>query len=701
MNYTSFHTIIIFCTLFFCTNLSIGQEKKNSSLIERIRAYEKLETNEERDAHLQEVSDLLNNRPKNYLEQLLNNHNFKPSSQQLLLIDFAKAENARKTGDYETSDFAYEKLIEQLKITEPIDNTFLAIAYMRYSYAQSFTNIDYVEGLKKHRLGLEYAIKSGVKKTIMYYHSILSFYYGRLDDGKKKILHNRHAYTIATSLSDTTKFVMANATYINFMYVDGQTESALKIWNEMRPYIHKVEFENAGKSILFGHVAKAYLISSQLDSAKYYVNTIIKMDSLAGRSFLQPSNANLKAEILLNEGKFKESLSLYQIANTMAKEKKYHISQMISALGATIILSKEERYSEAEIMLREAYINNAFYRAYNRAEIEEALSEVFEKQNKLDSALFYRKKADLSFKEYNQQKADKHLALAKVELEIDEFIQENQNLTVSNNDLNQKVSKSKKTSNILLYSFITVIVLIGLFLYHKNQKEKLRVIEYREQLTNKERIAIEAELNTIRSQMNPHFMFNSLNSINEFIQNDSGEDASNYLVKFSRLMRSTLNYSKRKFVTLEEEIDLLKLYIELENLRFYNSIDFSLTIDPSVNIKKVLIPPMMIQPFVENAIWHGLMAKAEDRKLSLSFSENDHNVICEIEDNGIGRAASAKQKASNSKHKSQGIGLTQRRLELLKSIHGKDAGIDVIDLEIEGQTAGTMVKVILPKKITE
>lgn len=192
----------------------------------------------------------------------------------------------------------------------------------------------------------------------------------------------------------------------------------------------------------------------------------------------------------------------------------------------------------------------------------------------------------------------------------------------------------------------------------------------------------EVEMSALRAQMNPHFLFNSLNSINRYIVKHEPRIASEYLTKFSRLMRSVLNNSKEKLVPLKDELEALTLYIDLEALRFTNKFDLRSQVEVDRDPALIMVPPLMLQPFVENAIWHGLMQKKEgEAVLSLHVSHQQGVLRCTIEDNGIGRAqAAAIRSLSAIQRPSYGTRITQERLDLLKRLYGMEVQVVYTDL---------------------
>lgn len=204
-----------------------------------------------------------------------------------------------------------------------------------------------------------------------------------------------------------------------------------------------------------------------------------------------------------------------------------------------------------------------------------------------------------------------------------------------------------------------------------------------------------SDLRAIRAQMNPHFIFNSLNSINRYILKNEPEIASDYLGRFAMLMRLVLDNSNHERILLKDELETMRLYVELEQLRFEHNFDYELEVDDMVDTGKLLVQPLIFQPFLENAIWHGLMHKEEgERKLKLAIKLVDNNMHCEITDNGVGRPIEKRE--SDNKKRSYGINLVRDRLKFLDP----NASVSFEDpKDKDGQALGT--RVILKFKKTE
>lgn len=224
-------------------------------------------------------------------------------------------------------------------------------------------------------------------------------------------------------------------------------------------------------------------------------------------------------------------------------------------------------------------------------------------------------------------------------------------------------------------------------------------IHFREmQLLEIDRKLAEAKLTAFRAQMNPHFIFNCMSAIQACILSDKADEANEYLSKFSRLMRMVLENSDQNSILLEKEIEMLRLYLELESLRFREGFTYDLLVDDNIDKGEVLIPSMIVQPFVENALWHGLLNKKDNRKLKLSFRQFDEVLICAIEDNGIGRAKAGEITRLRKNHVSKGLKMIEEKLELIKNqLSDGEVNLEITDLHDNLQkAAGTRVVLKLP-----
>ncbi|MBX2967009.1 MAG: histidine kinase [Cyclobacteriaceae bacterium] len=235
------------------------------------------------------------------------------------------------------------------------------------------------------------------------------------------------------------------------------------------------------------------------------------------------------------------------------------------------------------------------------------------------------------------------------------------------------------------------------------------VLEYRQQLEEQRQNEIKLEFENkisevenvaLRSQMNPHFLFNSLNAIKYLIMSDQDQLAINYLGSFSKLLRMILEYSKESLISLSNELNALQLYLEIESTRFDSSFHYNIRVDPNMATDSIMIPPLLLQPYVENAIWHGLLHKqSDDKSLEIILGLIESGYIFTIEDNGIGRAKAAKrQQKQSGTYRSMGTQITQDRIDLFNRMEDANIKVKFIDLPNDG---GTRVEIIYTENVND
>ncbi len=250
-------------------------------------------------------------------------------------------------------------------------------------------------------------------------------------------------------------------------------------------------------------------------------------------------------------------------------------------------------------------------------------------------------------------------------------------------------------NNYLLYGFgglTLLIVIIAIMFIRTNKlrsKQRLEAMNHRiSDLTQK----------NLRTQMNPHFIFNTLNSIQYYVFQNDRMASNDYMTKFAKLIRKTLENSEHPAIPIDEEIEALELYLELESLRFKKKFDWKIEIDEEIDTYMYKIPTMLIQPYVENAIGHGLMNKAGKGSIHVSLKLDQKCILCTIEDNGIGRKKAMQIKNSkNESHRSLGTSITESRLKLVNSLYGKNMKVDYTDMvDDKGKASGTRVVICIP-----
>lgn len=355
------------------------------------------------------------------------------------------------------------------------------------------------------------------------------------------------------------------------------------------------------------------------------------------------------------------------------------------------------------------------------------MSKIFQKRGQIDSAILYAKQAFANAQEYQDQenlftaatllsnyyeRKDDHAAFSYLKIATQakdsmigtDKLKQAQILSFSEQvrEKEQQEADAKEAARdrrVIIIAAILVSI-ISFLIWNRIKQLRLRhkmILEQKESeklKTKYEKNLIELEAKALRTQMNPHFVFNCLNSIKSLIQQNENEKSVTYLTTFSKLIRTLFNNADKKEINLYDEIETCKLYTQLESLRFGDKFNYRFNIGDTIDLKSVQIPALIIQPFIENAIWHGIMPKKDGGTVIVSVDKIDNNICCTIDDDGIGREVSKqnKFKSEPSAHQSKGIHLTQSRLDLDNLLTGRNASLETIDKkDVDGKPSGTSV----------
>ena len=344
------------------------------------------------------------------------------------------------------------------------------------------------------------------------------------------------------------------------------------------------------------------------------------------------------------------------------------------------------------VLLRNAY-QIAEATSYKEGMMQSAnlLSTLYDEEKKQDSSMFYfhiyRTAYDSIFSEKNRRS----VIIKEADWKIKRKEIENNHLY----ELSKIQKKELNVKNSLLAGslvLLLLLVIIAFFIYKNIQTEKKR------QLSSLKQNIAETKMQALRAQMNPHFLFNSLNSIENFIMKNEKRAASDYLNKFATLIRMILDSSRVELVPFSQDFDAIRLYVELEQLRFNHKFHFNTFVSKALLEDDYMVPPLLIQPFVENAIIHGLSHSEKDSlELKITVTMKNKYLIYEIEDNGIGRALSEKYNLDKvHTHESVGLKVTMERIAILNMNKKEKASLDIIDLyDTGGDPAGTSVRLKL------
>ncbi len=461
---------------------------------------------------------------------------------------------------------------------------------------------------------------------------------------------------------------------------------------------------------LTSKIADAYAQGNQLIEAEaYYSNSLELASKLAPKRALQEKEK--VADFYNKKSQYSEEIALRK--NSLETLEKLNVPGQRNSptdVGDTITTQRinykianayisQDKYNEAITFLERSIVEaNSDDDLLVQKDATRKLSEVYEYKGDFNKALdtyqqyvalvdslYVRKEQEISrAARFNREIAATQSRLTGLEQER-ELSQSKYDLALTQKELSEKSYKSQLW---VIYSLVFGLVLTALaafFFYRSNQQQKLA----------NNLLA----LKSLRSQMNPHFIFNALNSVNNFIAKSDERSANRYLSDFSILMRSVLENSEEDFIPLSKELNLLELYIKLEHSRFPDKFDYRICIDEQLDIPSFQIPPMLLQPYIENAIWHGLRYKEEKGLLEISVRAKGENQleIC-ISDDGIGRKKSAELKTQHQKkQRSKGMGNIKQRVAILNDMHKNKVAIHISDLTKEG--SGTKVIFILKKDV--
>ena len=412
------------------------------------------------------------------------------------------------------------------------------------------------------------------------------------------------------------------------------------------------------------------------DSMNFYLDISLSLYKALGDSVNYATSLNNLSEIYLTINQFQKAKENSQKALEIleAKSHKKGIANCMRNLAhAELKLDNyklcKEHLTISEQILEELNDNT------KRLEILQLKQELYTKTGKKNQALnnfneFIKLKDSLENKELNK-------AIANTETKYKVFEKENEITILENKN---QIRNQQIVLSITISVSLVLLLLLGALIFIKVRKSnKLEREQLKQQL--------------FRSQMNPHFMFNALGSIQNFLYKNEAKKAANYLGNFSSLTRSILTNSTKESITLEEEIETLKNYLELEKMRMKEAFNYEISYNENLETEFITIPPMLIQPFVENAIKHGLKDKEEGGHLRISFTDKKNLLEVQVTDNGIGIDNS---KRNNKKeHKSMAISIFNQRMKIIRKQSKQIPLPKIEDLSINGMQ-GTLVEISLP-----
>lgn len=558
--------------------------------------------------------------------------------------------NARNISEYPQ---AIEALSEALKNAQGCKNIDFQVIAMNMLGVVHRRKEEIREALDYHKKALELAENSG-KRTItglrnvaVARNSIGNIY---ISLRQPELALPEFLSSIAIEEETNNKLGLAiNYQNIGTIYEERQDfQMALDYYRKSLDYNNQIN-STLGRIICQNSIGQVYLKQKRFKEARQIIEpTISKAESIGDKYYLAMAKLNF-GWALSEDGDLKQS-------------EKYILESL-----------KTSQERKMDFFISEAY---------------RLLTEINKKKGNYKSALKFNKLYNGNKSKYLNESNQQYMADLILKYDSDTKKNKISILEKENEIANLKLADNRR----FLFGGTLSVILLSILFY----------ILYRQNILGKEKEYLALEQKMMRSQMNPHFIFNSLNSIKLYIINSEKDKAIYYLNKFSKLIRTILASSKEKDITLKEELNTMELYMNIENIRFSNKIRFNLEIEEDVPVKDIKLPSMILQPFIENAIWHGLSAKEGLKRIELKVSRIvDNQIEISVEDNGIGRLMSKEIKDKKTiRNRSVGIDLTKQRLQNYFKGQDVEQVLKIVDLYKAGKPAGTKVVLKIPFNFT-
>lgn len=535
--------------------------------------------------------------------------------------------------DFKKAQITFEDLLDKNPDEQTIKNG-LARAYASSGVVFSEESNHYM-ALENYQKALKLYQETGQKTSISKALNNIGIVYKAQQNYPKALEYLQKASKIQQETGDSNAAMTLTNIGVVYFETKKYTE-ALQFYNQAKSFFEKTD-DRRGFALLKNYLGDYYSKQNDFESAeKFYRQSLDLYEEM--------------------QNKFGASLALYNLGRLYSDHEKY--------TEALAFANKSLAYATEIGVLDQSYHS------------EKLLSEIYGHLNNPVASLAHYKNYITARDSINNQETNKKIALAEL-----------------NSEYKRKESlveeKAKRQTQFAIFSAIAIILIIILILVIYNR------MQVKKRLTLQKEVA-EYEQKALHLQMNPHFVFNCLGAISSFIVQNGTDSALKYLSKFSKLMRLTLEYSKGSLIPIDKEIESLQNYLELEQLRFHNKFEFHIAASSKVEFNMGL-PPLLIQPFVENAVLHGMVPKEGNGHINVTFDVENGQLICTVTDDGIGLSESKHLKENSvTAHKSMALEITKKRLEIMESTTSKAAQIEIIELENNHKKSGTRVILRLP-----
>ncbi len=555
---------------------------------------------------------------------------------------------------------------------------------------------DFEQSIEKYTQALSIYEKIGDSTGMARNINYIGIIYEYQGNYTKALEYYLRALTINEEIGNKNN-VASNLSNIAIVYKSqNQLNKALE-YHQKALAINKEIDNTKGIATNYTNMGIIYTQKKSYKKALEYLNEALTLNELIGNKRITASiqtNIGVVYEYL---GNYNSAIDYYKKAKAINKELNDKRSVTICLINLSSVYNKLKYYNKALSEVKEGLrLSQEIGDLDLQRNAYQHLADSYEGLGNYKQALLYKDLwITLNDSIYNQEKT-KAIADLQIQYETEKKDQEIESLQKDNEiqelQLNEKDARNKaqRWLFIAIALVLLAIILIIWFIYSNYRKQQT----INQQKLNYQKVLTEQKL--LRSQMNPHFIYNSLNSIQSFISSNQSYEAEKYLAQFAKLIRGILENSRTDLISLEKEIEVLTLYLNLEQLRFENRFSYSIHVDDEIEQDFISIPPMLVQPFIENAILHGFKNKNKG-EINIHFNEKEDFLICIIDDNGIGRGA-ASLSGSEKKHKSLATSITKERLDALSTEYQKPAFFTIED-KTENDTEkplGTRVIIQIP-----
>lgn len=565
-------------------------------------------------------------------------------------------------------------------------------AYALNQLGRKYRNISqFSKALALHQRALEISKEAKNIEFEIYSLNMISVVFRKTDAIKPALDYSQDALELAETIKNPSTGIKRSInvslnTIGNIYQILEQYKQAIEKFKESL----KLELElgnTLGLAINYQNIGECYEAEGKLEEALLNFQTSLayneKINSDSGRIICKYSIAH----VYVHQGKTQEALDILEPIFEAAKllDDKDIIASVSINLGWTLMHLK--RYKDAKKRLIYGLeVAQKFKLLSHEAEASKFLSELSVNQGDYKNGLAYYRRAKSTEGKISNDRNTRYVNDMIMRYEAEKRSEQMVQLTEENENVKLELRRNRTT---VLIAGIAMALLMGI-LY----------ILYRQYQLKNEKKLLTLEQSMLRSQMNPHFLFNSLNSIKLYIINNEKKNAVHYLNKFSKLVRKILEASSLKEIPLAEELETIELYMNIENIRFSNEINFKINIEEGIDPHTIKIPSLILQPFLENALWHGLSSKEGEKNIALDVVKGteDGFINISVTDNGIGRVAAEEIKENKVlKRKSVGIAITKERLSNFSRDYLNSFHLEMIDLHNDaGESTGTKVVLEIP-----